>query len=90
MLGLSNKVSFSVALYCVALPPKSLNFVNVAARRSITLAWHMSSVHKHLLAVAREKGHVRSWQGRGTVRLDGVTDTLSEMGYVAQRGKRRI
>lgn len=57
---------------------------------SIGLVWPMPSVHKHSLAVAREKGHVRGWQGRGTARLVGVTDTLSEMGYFAQRGRRPI
>lgn len=60
------------------------------ARRSISAVWPMPSVHKHSLAVAREKGHVRGWQARGTARLVGVTDTLSEMGYFAQRGRRRI
>lgn len=36
----------------------------------------MPSVRKHSLAVAREKGHIRDWQGRGAARRVGVSRQL--------------
>lgn len=61
-----------------------------ASLQLITLVWPMPSVHKHLLAVAREKGHIRGWQGRATTRPFEVTVAAIEMGYFAQTRRRRI
>lgn len=44
----------------------------------------MPSVRKHSLAVAREKGHIRDWQGRGAARQVGVLRQLRD-GLLGQK-----
>lgn len=76
-------------LRCTAFRSLKYSIIKRSARWLITPVWLMPSVRKHSLAVAREKGHVRDWQGRGATRLVGVTETAPEMGYFAQRGRGR-
>lgn len=76
-----------VLLHCISVA--QVFDLKRSARWLITPVWPMPSVRKHSLAVAREKGHVRDWQGRGATRLVGVTETAPEMGYFAQRGRGR-
>lgn len=76
-------------LCCTAFQSLKYSILKRSARWLITPFWPMPSVRKHSLAVAREKGHVRDWQGRGATRLVGVTETAPEMGYFAQRGRGR-
>lgn len=82
-------VPIFLLLYYTAFQSLKYSILKRSARWLINPVWPMPSVRKHSLAVAREKGHVRGWQGRGATRLVGVTETAPEMGYFAQRGRGR-